>query len=359
VTLAKLVAPLLVATVLTFLAGCGKRSVSKSQLGSVTGEIVAAAQQEAGRKDDVSVQRGSGAASAALPSDAIYVSLGNPTQKLALQRALAEIAQRHKLSIVEVSSGGVDRFELAYQGTRTHTIRIVTPLVARSHAGPHAAGTSMLAIIVDDLGNDRAAGEAVIALPFPLTVSVLPHLPFSAEIAEEAHRRGDQVLLHLPMQAQSTSARPELAELRIGMNSSQVRSALAAMLETVPYAVGVNNHEGSRATSDPALMGELMPVLRERGLFFIDSRTASSTVAYEAAERSGVAAASRKVFLDDTQTRHAITEQLQLVVRYAARDGWAIAIGHPHPATIAALAQNVPSVESQGVRLVFASDLAH
>jgi polysaccharide deacetylase 2 family uncharacterized protein YibQ len=106
-------------------------------------------------------------------------------------------------------------------------------------------------------------------------------------------------------------------------------------------------------------MEALMPALRDRGLFFIDSRTTAATVAYDAAERAGVAAASRKVFLDDTPERDAIRAQLQTAAGDALRDGSAIAIGHPHPATIAVLAEDVPSLEARGVRMVFASDLVH
>jgi hypothetical protein len=131
------------------------------------------------------------------------------------------------------------------------------------------------------------------------------------------------------------------------------------MLATVPYAVGVNNHEGSRATADPRLMQELMPMLREKNLFFVDSRTTAQTVAYQVAQRDGVRSAYRKVFLDDTPERGAIIAQIQLAKRDALRDGWAIAIGHPHPATIAALRDELPRLQSEGVRLVFASDLAH
>jgi uncharacterized protein len=170
--------------------------------------------------------------------------------------------------------------------------------------------------------------------------------------------------LHLPMESQSEGdpsegAVPEPVELRVGMNSSEVGADLNGMLETVPHALGVNNHQGSRATGDPALMQALMPLLRERNLFFIDSRTTAATVAYDTAERAGVRAASRKVFLDDTATREAVLAQLDLAARDAVRDGSAIAIGHPHPATIEALAQGVPGLESRGIRMVLASDLVH
>ncbi|MDE3110792.1 MAG: divergent polysaccharide deacetylase family protein, partial [Acidobacteriota bacterium] len=213
-----------------------------------------------------------------------------------------------------------------------------------------------LAIIIDDLGNDPAEAKSVLALPFPVTASVLPHLDYSRQTAEQAWRHGDQVLLHLPMQPLG-EASPEAIELRPGMSARQVQSALAGMLQTVPHAIGVNNHEGSRATADPQLMAELMPALRARGLFFVDSRTTAATVAYDAAERAGVRAASRKVFLDDTAERGAVLAQLDLAASDAIRSGSAIAIGHPRPATIAALAEGVPRLERRGVHIVFASEL--
>jgi len=228
----------------------------------------------------------------------------------------------------------------------------------------HPESGAQLAIIIDDLGHDSASADAVLALPFPVTVSVLPHLLLSSEVAEEAYRRGDQVMLHLPMESlsegdPSEGAVPEAVELRVGMNQTQIAPVVDSMLETVPHAAGANNHQGSRATSDAALMQSLMPVLRAHNLFFIDSRTTAATVAFDSAESAGVRAASRKVFLDDNPTRDAVLAQLDLAARDAQRDGSAIAIGHPHSATIAVLSDGVPALESRGIRLVFASDLVH
>ncbi len=348
------------------LAGCGKRepTLTNAQLRAITGEIVSAARKVAGRASDVTIRpqvahSGNGLP-ADVPVDNIYLSLSNPSQQIALAHSLTEIARRHNLSIVETSSGDVERFSLAFRGNRTHVVHVITPLAARTLTTvPRGSSSPRLAIILDDFGNDRSAADAALTLPFPLTISVLPHLVFSAEIAESVYQRGDQVLLHLPMEPQSAGASPEQTELRVGMNTRQVQSAFTAMLATVPHAVGVNNHEGSRATTDPQLMQELMPALRARGLFFVDSRTTPATVAYDTAERSGVPAASRKVFLDDTLAPDAILAQLDLAARDAFRNGSAIAIGHPHPATIAALAGAVPALEAEGLRLVFASDLVH
>jgi len=360
------------AIVLLFLAGCAKKTISKSQLRAITGEIVAAAQKINGHKSEIAIrpelQSAKRGGAAALAADNIYISLSDPAQSAALAEALQAIARQHDLSITETSSSGVIRFDCAFHGARTHTVHVVTPLAARpaAHSSSSAAGRQItnagsprLAIIIDDLGYDRSAADAVLALGFPLTVSVLPHLPLSSELAEEAQRRGEQVMLHLPMESEADGAKPEDIELRVGMSAAQVDATLAGMLETVPYAAGVNNHQGSRATADPALMQALMPALRQRGLFFVDSRTDAKTVAYNTAERAGVPAASRKVFLDDTPSRDAILKQLDLAARDAQRDGFTIAIGHPRPATIAALAEGIPKLEGRGIRLVFASELVH
>jgi polysaccharide deacetylase 2 family uncharacterized protein YibQ len=333
---------------------------------TVTTEVVAAAQKITGNKSQIivrpQVQPSKRGGSGTI--DDIYISLGTAAQAAALNESLTAIAARHKLATTTTAaSAGVTRFDYTSNGIRTHSIHVVIPILARAQPVPRnnssTSGVTRLAIIIDDMGYDRALADAVIALPFPLTVSVLPHLPISSEVAEEAHSRGDEVLLHLPMESEVEAAKPEEIELRVGMTAGQVSTAVAGMLETVPHVVGVNNHQGSRATADPALMEALMPVLRSRGLFFIDSRTDAKTVAFDTAKRDGVRAASRKVFLDDSATREAIISQLELAARDAARDGFTIAIGHPRPATIAALAEEVPRLEARGVRLVFASDAVH
>jgi uncharacterized protein len=361
-------AALLAVAIVFSLVGCAKKSLSKSDLRSITQQIVAAAQDVTQHKSQISIrpeiESSEAPGAPALAYDAIDVPLADSSQTDALRQSLAAIARRHDLSINEVSRGDVVRFDLAFHGNRTHSVLAFFPLHARSGTFAPARGNPQLAIIVDDLGHDHASADSLLALHFPLTISVLPHLPLSTEVAEEIYRRGDQVMLHLPMESlaegdPSEGVTPEPIELRVGMNREQVESDLGGMLESVPYASGVNNHQGSRATADPALMAELMPMLRQRGLFFIDSRTTAATVAFTAAERSGVPAASRKVFLDDTPTRQAVLAQLDLAARDAIRNGSAIAIGHPHPATIAALAEGVPRLQTRGIRLVFASDLAH
>jgi hypothetical protein len=157
-----------------------------------------------------------------------------------------------------------------------------------------------------------------------------------------------------------TNETPESRELRPGMPVAEISSLLNSMLVNVPYAAGINNHQGSLATSDARLMAELMPLLRNHNLFFIDSRTTTATVAYEAAEAARVPCAFRNVpFLDDVREIGAIRRQLDLAAKDAREKSQAIAIGHAHPETLRALSEFLPFAESQGIRLVHASDLVH
>lgn len=234
---------------------------------------------------------------------------------------------------------------------------------AKSHSNARVARPTVpnvrLAIILDDVAGDPTAVQGIFALHYPLTLSVLPNHPHSADIAQDAHSRGYQIMLHLPMEsiAKGTS---EAEELRPGMSPGEVSNALSSMLHTVPYATGVNNHQGSLATSDRHLMNELMPFLRSRRLFFIDSRTTAATIAYDSAQAAGVLSAYRNVpFLDDVQDVASVRHQLELAAKDAREKGQAIAIGHPHPTTLRALAEFLPHAEAEGIHLVHASDLVH
>ncbi len=366
----------------TLLAGCGRKPqpLTGAQVRAITREIVFAAKNssrgrvETGmfpeRRPGAASQRGPGAPPAGQPPspspDLVFITLphldGGKTDEAVLSAVVNEldrVAEVHKLARIEKPGApGLLRFDYWFAGRLTHTISIVTPLFSADQLGANAARQPKLAIIIDDLGYDRDAAEQLFQMPYPLTVSVLPHLEHSTEIAEEASRRGYQVMLHLPMES-TAGEKAESIQLRPGMGSDQAVRMLQGMLETVPQAIGVNNHQGSLGSADAGLMGSIMPALRERGLFFVDSRTTASSVAFAFARRAGVPAASRDVFLDDTQEVAAIRHQLELAVRDARLRGVAIAIGHPHPTTLQALSEYLPELQREGVTLVFASQVVH
>lgn len=211
-------------------------------------------------------------------------------------------------------------------------------------------------IIIDDLGQDLEAAHKLLALPYPLTFSVLPHLRQSLDTAEAVHRAGREVMLHLPMEPDSPD-RPGQGEIRVGMGASEVERIVESDLASVPYAVGVNNHMGSRATTNTMLMGEVTTVLAERRLYFVDSRTAPASVAFDVARRKGLATFYRSVFLDDTETVAYTLGQLREFRRVLDEQGAAIAIGHPYPTTIAALTRFLPELERADIQLMPASRL--
>lgn len=298
--------------------------------------------------------------------DMIFISLpadGGKTNQAALDAIDAElqrVAAGHGLvRISRPGAPGVVRFDYAYRGQRTHSIHIVTPLLTRHSASFEpviSRGRPRLAIIIDDVGYDHSAADQLMQMPFALTVSVLPHLAHSSEIAEEAYRRGFEVMLHLPIESAS-GEKAEPVQLYPGMPADRAIRWMAEMLATVPHASGVNNHQGSLGTSDAALMNEIMPALHDRELFFIDSRTTPKSVAVNAARRAHVPFAARDVFLDDDENAAAVSRQLELAVREAKERGSAIAIGHPHAETLQVLGEKAPEISREGVDLVFASQL--
>jgi len=214
------------------------------------------------------------------------------------------------------------------------------------------------AIVIDDMGNDLDAAHKLLAFDYPLTFSVLPGLRYTEVTAQEAHRRGLEVMLHLPMEPEAAGhASPGQGAILVGMNAADVQRVVGNDLASVPYAAGVNNHMGSRATKDAALMAEVMRVLADHQLYFIDSRTTAATVALEAARRQGLPAFYRAVFLDNTETVPYTLGQLREFRRTVEKEGVALAIGHPHATTIAALEESLPEFERADIELVAPSQI--
>jgi uncharacterized protein len=351
-------------------AGCKEKSAPLSSVAirNITREFVFAARNAGAGRTEVGMrpeyaERQSGKQQT-LIADHIYITVpltkdGVPDRaaQTAIEAEMERVAEYHHLErVTRPGEPGLERFDYLMDRRRTQSIYLITPLPSAEAAGA-PTGRPRLAVVIDDLGNDRAQAESLFQLSYPLTISVLPHEVNSGEIAEEAHRRGYQVMLHLPM-ASTAGSKDEAVELHPGMASAEVNKTFRAMLETVPYAAGVNNHEGSLGTADQKLMDDLMPLLHERNLFFIDSRTSAATVAETTAHAAGVATTRRNVFLDDEQSVPAIRKQFALAIRDAREKGSALAIGHPHPQTLGVLSEMLPEAERQGVKLVFASDLA-
>ncbi len=217
-----------------------------------------------------------------------------------------------------------------------------------------------LAILLDDAGQSLDLVPRLEKLPPQIAVAVLPFLPASTETAARLHRTGHEVWLHLPMEPEGYPKRnPGPGAVLTSMSEAEIRATVRSALNNVPFVVGVNNHEGSRATANLRVMTWVMQELAGRGIAFLDSRTTKYTVAEDAARAQGVRTGRRNVFLDNVRTPAAVRSQLEHAVYLARRDGSAIAIGHCNPVTVSVLEAEAGRLWKQKVELVPPTKLLH
>lgn len=229
------------------------------------------------------------------------------------------------------------------------------PAVGRDATGPEEP-LPRIAVVIDDLGRDLDSVRRLQALPVPITFAVLPFESRTPEVVAHLRRDGEEILCHLPMEA-GGSADPGPGALTLAMSSVELQERTRAALDAVGGAVGANNHMGSALSSDRLAMLDVLGVVAERGLFFLDSRTSADTVAYDVAGEVGVEAAERQVFLDRDRSVEAIGEQFDRLLEVADLRGEAIAIGHPYPETLAVLEERTPAALAAGYRFVVVSRL--
>ena len=185
--------------------------------------------------------------------------------------------------------------------------------------------------------------NAVLQMPTAISVAVLPNAPHARLMATRAHSQGREVLIHMPM-APLSKQPLERDTLQPSMSSDEIQRIIRNAVNNVPYAVGMNNHMGSAMTSSLPGMQKVMQALESYRLYFLDSMTIGSSQATRAAAGTGVKVIKRKVFLDDTANEADIRRQFNRAVELARRNGSAIAIGHPRPATVKVLQQMLPSL---------------
>ncbi|MEP3115102.1 divergent polysaccharide deacetylase family protein [Nisaea sp.] len=219
------------------------------------------------------------------------------------------------------------------------------------------AGKPMIALVIDDIGIDRRRSDAVVALPAPLTLSYLTYAHDLERQTAAARARGHELMVHVPMQPKSADADPGPKALRVRDNPVELAEKLEWGLSRFSGYVGVNNHMGSRFTTDMTGMQVVMAALGRRGLFFLDSVTAPDSAGVSTARAAGVPVLTRDVFLDNEDTPEEVRYRLEQAEKIARRTGAAIAIGHPHDATITVLRDWIPDAVSRGIAIVPVSTL--
>jgi len=210
------------------------------------------------------------------------------------------------------------------------------------------AGAPTIAVVIDDLGMDRPGSARAVQLPGPLTLAILPYAEDLQRMADAARRRGHELLVHMPMEPSDPTVDPGPNALLTSLDARGLHERLAGNLARFDGFVGINNHMGSRFTASAPHMAQVMAELRRRGLLYLDSRTVPETVGRRTAQRYGLPTAERDVFLDNDPSIRAVFAQLKKVEQIARTEGQAIAIGHPHDATMTALEGWLPTLASRG-----------
>lgn len=300
---------------------------------------------------------------------------------LILNTAISSTAIAHSTLLYSGTGFSVDAREVNYQ-------RIIDDIIAAHHSSAAVAvdhitplrlekeGTAIsppasptthdkathsteiaVAIIIDDIGYNYAQGLKAMQLPGNITYAIIPHSPKATFFAQQAEKHQKETMLHAPM---STINHLPIGDygLNESMSEGQFKSTLQSALSSLPNVKGLNNHMGSLLTQKNQPMAWVMEALKERQLYFVDSRTSAKSVAWDMAQQQGIPALKRDIFLDHEPNKPFIHRQFQQLILIAKRQGYAVAIAHPHPETIAYLEENLSVLASHNIRLVTASTLA-
>lgn len=232
-------------------------------------------------------------------------------------------------------------------------------LLCTAFAFAQKTPSASIAIIIDDIGYRQHNDLLAISLPGKIAYAIMPHTPNARNMSRLAAQRGKLVLIHLSMQPLELENQRFLGPgaLTQVMDKSEFMQTIDNNINSLPEAVGVNNHMGSLLTQSPNHMNWLMESLDKNTLFYLDSVTSDKSIANEVALEKNVPFLKRDIFLDNKKDINYIQSQFNELISMAKSNGYAIAIGHPHPETINVLRQNLGKIDEFGVRLVSLVDL--
>ena len=216
----------------------------------------------------------------------------------------------------------------------------------------------VIVLVIDDFGyrNDNIS-DGFLNLSIPITCAIIPGHTASKKFAEKAVSYGKEVIIHMPMESENYSPGEDEYKLLTSMTSELLENKLIQAFESLPEAIGMNNHQGSKATSDSKTMTVLASVLKDRGKYFIDSRTSSLTIGEKTMISFGVPTARRNIFLDNNNDLDRIEEQMNKLANSAKKNGVAVGLGHARKNTLSVIEKVVPDLLDKGFVFQFASQV--
>lgn len=275
--------------------------------------------------------------------------------------ASASASSASSASVSSASSKAAPSVKKEAGNTKAPAKQSAAPVKAAPAAAPKpnvpAAVKGKLAVVIDDAGRDLESQHVYESLGIPLTLAVMPNQVHTRDAALSWHAHGLPVILHQPMESVSGIGM-ESKVILTSMGDEEIRSLLKSSLSQVPEAVGINNHQGSKATTDRHTMDVVMNELHHRHLFFFDSRTNSTTAADAAAASYGVPYVRNDLFVDNEADVAAISAMIREAAKRAQKYGTYVIIGHCRPKTAEAFRQMVPQLEKEGIQFVYVSSLA-
>jgi polysaccharide deacetylase 2 family uncharacterized protein YibQ len=220
------------------------------------------------------------------------------------------------------------------------------------------AVTGQVAIIIDDFGyayNDLV--RKFLFFPKPLTISIIPGLDETGKVARDAKLANREILVHMPMEPLNEKFSDDGYTLLSGMDGGTVRLRVRQAFSKIPGAIGMNNHQGSKATADRAVMKAALGELKKQNKFFVDSRTNPKSVGVEVARELKVPVAANKIFIDAEDDEDFIEGQMNKLADMAAKNGTVVAIAHMRKKTFNVLERMMPLLEQQGIKFIYVSQV--
>ncbi len=262
-------------------------------------------------------------------------------------KSLQEAAARLWRKSADAGKSGVAASEVEQGAKGSATNAVYRP----PNPAPSPANALKLILVIDDVGNNLAQLDSFLKLPFPLTFAVLPGLPWSGEAARRIRAAGKELILHQPMEALGGQD-PGPSAIYLATDAAEAAAIVRRNLDSLPGAIGLNNHEGSAVTRDPELMASIMGVAKKRGIYYLDSLTIPETATSVVAAREGIRFWERDVFLDNSPDRVSIVHYLDVGKKKAQKNGSAVMIGHVWSAQLAqTLSELYPQLVAEGFSL--------